>query len=66
MTRIPDFTTIDFTDAAPAASGGAVWLTPEEIAVRPVHTEADLAGIDFLDTWPGIKPFLRAPIPPCT
>ncbi len=63
MTRIPDFTTVDFADAAPAASGGAVWLTPEEIAVRPVHTGADLAGIDFLDTWPGIKPFLRGPYP---
>jgi methylmalonyl-CoA mutase len=62
-TRIPDFTTIDFADAAPAAAGGATWLTPEEIAVRPVHREADLAGIDFLDTYPGIKPFLRGPYP---
>ncbi|MCZ8314083.1 methylmalonyl-CoA mutase [Phreatobacter sp.] len=63
MTRIPDFTTIAFTDAAPVASGGATWATPEEIAVRPVHTQADLAGIDFLDTYPGIKPFLRGPYP---
>jgi methylmalonyl-CoA mutase len=63
MTRIPDFTTVDFTDSAPAASGGEAWLTPEEIAVRPVHGEADLAGIDFLDTYPGIKPFLRGPYP---
>jgi methylmalonyl-CoA mutase len=63
MTRIPDFTTIDFADATPVASGGATWLTPEEIAVRPVHTQADLAGIDFLDTYPGIKPFLRGPYP---
>ncbi len=62
-TRIPDFTTIAFADAAPAAAGGATWLTPEEIAVRPVHTQGDLAGIDFLDTWPGIKPFLRGPYP---
>ncbi len=38
-------------------------MTPEEIAVRPVHTQADLAGIDFLDTYPGIKPFLRGPYP---
>ncbi len=63
MTRIPDFTTIDFADATPVASGGATWQTPEEIAVRPVHTQADLAGIDFLDTYPGIKPFLRGPYP---
>jgi methylmalonyl-CoA mutase len=63
MTRIPDFTTLSFAEAAPVASGGEAWMTPEEIAVRAVHSEADLAGIDFLDTWPGIKPFLRGPYP---
>jgi methylmalonyl-CoA mutase len=63
MARIPDFTTISFADAVPAASGGEPWLTPEDILVRPVPSEADLAGIDFLDTYPGIKPFLRGPYP---
>ncbi|WP_439573106.1 methylmalonyl-CoA mutase [Phreatobacter sp.] len=63
MSRIPDFTTVPFREAGATASGGSAWLTPEEIAVRPVHAEADLAGIDFLDTWPGIKPFLRGPYP---
>ena len=30
---------------------------------RPVYTAADLAGLDFLDTYPGIAPFLRGPYP---
>jgi methylmalonyl-CoA mutase len=63
MPTIPDFTTTPFADAAAAASGGEPWLTPEDILVRPVPSEADLAGIDFLDTYPGIKPFLRGPYP---
>jgi len=62
---IPDFTKIAFeaeTGAAPAAEA-APWLTPEGIAVKPVYGAADLAGIDFLDTWPGIAPYLRGPYP---
>ncbi|MEO6886655.1 MAG: methylmalonyl-CoA mutase family protein, partial [Jatrophihabitantaceae bacterium] len=39
------------------------WQTPEGIAVLPVYTPADLTGLDFLDTYPGIPPFLRGPYP---
>ena len=65
MTRIPDFSTVDYAEAAPAAAAGATapWLTPEGIAVKPAYTADDLAGIDFLDTWPGIAPYLRGPYP---
>ena len=38
-------------------------MTPEGIAVKPVYGEADLAGLDFLDTYPGKAPFLRGPYP---
>ncbi|MHB2266128.1 methylmalonyl-CoA mutase [Aliihoeflea sp. PC F10.4] len=38
-----------------------VWNTPEGIAVKPVYTADDLAGIDHLDSLPGQKPFLRGP-----
>jgi methylmalonyl-CoA mutase len=41
----------------------AVWETPEGIAVKPLYTEGDLAGIDFLGTYPGIAPYLRGPYP---
>src|SRR4051794_17468819 len=65
MTRIPDFADIAFAKIAPANSGGNAepWLTPEGILVKPGYSEADLAGIDFLDTWPGIAPYLRGPYP---
>ena len=64
MTSIPDFSTIAFAKAAPAARAkGDAWMTPEDIAVAPVYGAADLAGLDFLDTYPGIKPFLRGPYP---
>jgi methylmalonyl-CoA mutase len=65
MTRIPNFAEIAFAAASTARSESSVspWLTPEGIAVKPIYREADLDGIDFLDTWPGIAPFLRGPYP---
>ncbi|WP_163512325.1 methylmalonyl-CoA mutase [Fodinicola acaciae] len=76
---IPDFTTVDLgepiTDgnterwqAAVQAETGKgpdalVWETPEGIGVRPVYTGDDLAGLDFLRTYPGIVPYLRGPYP---
>jgi methylmalonyl-CoA mutase len=41
----------------------AVWETPEGIAVKPLYAAGDLAGLDFLDTYPGIAPYLRGPYP---
>src|ERR1700681_3115492 len=65
MSRIPDFANVAFEPAAVAAPAGKAepWLTPEGILVKPGYGEADLAGIDFLETWPGIAPFLRGPYP---
>ncbi|WP_225447118.1 methylmalonyl-CoA mutase [Streptacidiphilus sp. PB12-B1b] len=40
-----------------------VWETPEGIAVKPLYTGADLEGVDFLSTYPGIAPYLRGPYP---
>jgi methylmalonyl-CoA mutase len=40
-----------------------VWETPEGIPVKPLYTAADLAGLDFLDTRPGLPPYLRGPYP---
>ena len=66
MSRIPDFATVAL-GACPAAGGPAPqpphWTTPEGIDVAPVYTAADLDGLDFLDTYPGLPPFLRGPYP---
>src|ERR1700751_1053192 len=65
MSRIPNFTNIPFEKAASAPPTGDAepWLTPEGILVKPTYSEADLAGVDFLATWPGIAPYLRGPYP---
>ena len=75
---IPDFTGIDLGTAGasdPADwedllraetgrdAGDLVWNTPEQIQVRPLSTAADRDGLDFVDTWPGLAPFLRGPYP---
>ena len=64
MSRIPDFTSIPF---APAAAPGALlrddWVTPEGVSVRPVYRPDDIAGLDFVDSYPGIAPYVRGPYP---
>jgi methylmalonyl-CoA mutase len=65
MSRIPDFATVPFAAPAPPQPGRlpAPWLTPEGIAVKPRYGRHDLDGLDFLDTFPGIPPYLRGPYP---
>jgi methylmalonyl-CoA mutase len=62
---IPNFASIDFEKTAVryAGSSAAPWHTPEGIAVKPAYGPDDLAGLDFLDTYPGLAPFLRGPYP---
>ncbi len=46
------------TSAGPEA---LIWDTAEGIGVKALYTEADLDEVDFLDTYPGIAPYLRGP-----
>jgi len=39
------------------------WISPEGLAVQRVYSAADVAGLDSLDTYPGLPPFLRGPYP---
>jgi len=39
------------------------WHSPEGIEVKPLYSAGDLEGLDGLDTWPGLSPFLRGPYP---
>ena len=38
-----------------------VWQTPEGIAVKPIYTAEDVAGLDYQDNLPGFAPFMRGP-----
>ena len=68
---IPDLSGHDLRTTASTAgrddagddANQAVWETPEGIAVHGSYGPADLDGVDFLDTYPGIKPYVRGPYP---
>jgi len=64
---VPDFSTVElgepWVDLATRPEPAVDWHTPEGIAVKPVYTADDLAGVDFLDTYPGLAPYLRGPYP---
>jgi methylmalonyl-CoA mutase len=67
MTQIPDFTGVPFEmDSRLRGAGdeaGAAVPTPEGIELKRAYGPGDVAELDFLDTWPGIAPFLRGPYP---
>ena len=49
--------------AGPGAPAEGGFETPEGIALPPMATAADIASADYLDTYPGLPPFLRGPYP---
>jgi methylmalonyl-CoA mutase len=75
--NVPNFAEIDFDapETLPAGSTRDAlkqrahestqraerWLTPEGIPVQPVYTAEDLAGVEHLQTMPGLPPFVRGP-----
>ncbi len=79
MSRVPDFSAVPLPPRAPHADREAweaalaqrtgadpaslAWATPEGIDVAPLYSAADRAGLDHLETYPGIAPFLRGPYP---
>jgi methylmalonyl-CoA mutase len=67
--QVPDFAEVglgerpaDPREALPSPDGDG-WVTPEGIVVKPLYTGADLDGLDYLDTYPGLVPYLRGPYP---
>jgi len=62
---IPDFTRIAWQAPKhrPAATGGPAGDTPEGIALNAAYGAGDLAGLPFLDGFPGLAPFIRGPYP---
>jgi methylmalonyl-CoA mutase len=65
MSRIPDFSTVAYRpgQAGVVAPSGKPWATPEGIAVKAVYGPQDVAGLDFVDSFPGIAPYVRGPYP---
>ncbi|MEP0323134.1 methylmalonyl-CoA mutase [Bauldia litoralis] len=63
--RFPDFAEIPWRapDASYTVSDGDDWTTPEGIPVKPLYDAEDAAGLDFVDGWPGLPPYLRGPYP---
>src|SRR5690606_31721220 len=46
------------TGSAPEALS---WQTPEQLPVKPLYSEEDLAPVDHLDSMPGMAPYVRGP-----
>ena len=75
MSIIPNFSTTPLYDDTKTtgsnASGNAreedfdydVLETPEGIDIKTLYEEVDTNGLDFLDTWPGMPPYVRGPYP---
>ncbi len=78
MSRVPSFAQLPLDDGPRVADGdwaeaflaetgrtpdSLAWTTPEDIAVRPLYGPDDLAPVDFLESLPGLPPFVRGPYP---
>ena len=67
MSRFPDFATLAFDAAAdaprPTPRRRPGWETPEGIAVKPAYGAGDVAGLDFLDAYPGPRALSARPLP---
>ncbi|MDB5432307.1 MAG: methylmalonyl-CoA mutase [Caulobacter sp.] len=65
MSNFPDFTTLPYAanDGASLATDGPNWETPEGVSVKPSYGPDDVAGLDFLDGYPGLAPYGRGPYP---
>ncbi|WP_435771949.1 methylmalonyl-CoA mutase [Nocardioides sp. SYSU DS0651] len=69
MTIPESFSGLPLSDGPAAPDTGELhgdlesWHSPEGIEIKPSYGPADLEGLDALDTWPGLSPFLRGPYP---
>ena len=75
MTKIPNFSKIEFDQTADVSSdvieklesnnsdqhNGELWETAEKIKINDFYTHKDIESLDFLNGWPGLAPFLRGP-----
>jgi methylmalonyl-CoA mutase len=48
---------------SPSPAQAVEWQSPEGIGIRPAYGPEDVAGLETLDGWPGLAPYLRGPYP---
>ena len=63
---VPSFADRPYTPAPaapPLVDAPEPWLTPEGIPVKAHYTAADIVGLPFVDSYPGIAPYVRGPYP---
>jgi len=64
ISALPDFAKIEWEAPAVAVkASGSPLTTPEGITLKPAFGPEDAAGLDFVNTYPGLPPFLRGPYP---
>ncbi|HET7735264.1 MAG TPA: methylmalonyl-CoA mutase [Nocardioidaceae bacterium] len=54
---------LDGTEIGVTEVAGEPWASPEGIPIKQLYTPSDLDGLDALDTFPGLAPFIRGPYP---
>ena len=77
MSKSPDFTAIPYSpktvsdpdrwmqelDRSSEECTEKVWMTNEQIPIKPLYTEEDIEGMEHLGFVSGIPPYLRGPYP---
>jgi methylmalonyl-CoA mutase len=65
MSRMPDFAAMPWQmpQAAHDGKAGGIWHTPEGIDIPSFVSAEDRPNTDWVDSYPGIAPFLRGPYP---
>ena len=72
--KTPDFTKLSYKGTPPSAAfedwrkkagpaAEAVWTTNEQIPVKALYAQSDIAPLRHLDYVPGLPPFSRGPYP---
>lgn len=59
----PDFTKIDLGAPQSHTRSGQDWQSPEGIAIKGAYGPDDTEGLNYLNSYPGLAPFIRGPYP---
>jgi methylmalonyl-CoA mutase len=59
--RLSEWQKLAQTESKVASLDELNWQTPEGIVVKPLYSAADLAAMQYQETFPGLAPFTRGP-----